>query len=63
VIGGGYVALECAGFLTGTGHDVTCLVRSILRGFDTDCTTKIGEYMAKKGTKFIYGGVLKEIKK
>ena len=35
VVGAGYVALECAGFLVGLGCDVTCCVRSILlRGFD-----------------------------
>jgi len=35
VIGGSYVALECAGFLTGLGFDVTVMLRSIpLRGFD-----------------------------
>lgn len=35
VIGGSYVALECAGFLAGLGYDVTCSIRSIfLRGFD-----------------------------
>jgi hypothetical protein len=35
VIGAGYVALECAGFIKGLGSDVTIAVRSILlRGFD-----------------------------
>ncbi len=36
VLGAGYVALECAGFLTGLHQgDVTVLVRSVpLRGFD-----------------------------
>lgn len=36
VVGAGYVALECAGFIQGLGQaDVTVLVRSILlRGFD-----------------------------
>lgn len=46
VVGAGYVALECAGFLTGIGLDVTVSVRSILlRGFDTDMTERIGSYM------------------
>ena len=32
VVGGGYIALECAGFLTGLKQgDVTVLVRSILK--------------------------------
>jgi len=35
VVGASYVALECAGFLTGMGYDTTVMVRSILlRGFD-----------------------------
>lgn len=35
VVGAGYVAMECAGFLTGLGLDVSVLVRSMpLRGFD-----------------------------
>ena len=35
VIGASYVALECAGFLSGLGYDTTVMVRSILlRGFD-----------------------------
>ena len=35
LIGASYIALECAGFLTGLGRDATVMVRSILlRGFD-----------------------------
>lgn len=30
VVGASYVALECAGFLTGLGFDTTVMVRSIL---------------------------------
>jgi len=55
VIGASYIALECAGFLKGIGCNVTVAVRSILlRGFDRDFAERIGEYMAKKGTKFLY---------
>jgi len=58
IIGASYVALECAGFLTAFGHDVTVMVRSILlRGFDQEMAVKIGEYMQKMGTKFIRGKV------
>jgi len=54
VIGASYVALECAGFLTGLGFDTTVMVRSILlRGFDQSCAEQIGAYMAEHGTKFI----------
>lgn len=35
VVGGSYVALECAGFLNGLGYDTSVLVRSrLLRKFD-----------------------------
>uniref|UniRef100_H3B6J5 thioredoxin-disulfide reductase (NADPH) n=1 Tax=Latimeria chalumnae TaxID=7897 RepID=H3B6J5_LATCH len=54
VIGASYVALECAGFLTGLGLDVTVMVRSILlRGFDQEMANKAGEYMETHGVKFI----------
>jgi thioredoxin/glutathione reductase (selenoprotein) len=54
VIGAAYVALECAGFLTGLGYDVTVMVRSIvLRGFDRECANKIQQHMKEKGTKFL----------
>jgi thioredoxin reductase (NADPH) len=54
VIGASYVALECAGFLTGVGMDVTVMVRSILlRGFDQQVADMIGEHMESHGTKFI----------
>ena len=54
VVGASYVALECAGFLTGLGFDTTVMVRSILlRGFDQDMAGRIGDYMEKRGTKFI----------
>eukprot|EP00656_Telonema_subtile_P011987 TRINITY_DN1600_c0_g1_i1.p1 TRINITY_DN1600_c0_g1~~TRINITY_DN1600_c0_g1_i1.p1 ORF type:complete len:497 (+),score=168.84 TRINITY_DN1600_c0_g1_i1:188-1678(+) len=58
VVGASYVALECAGFLNAIGLDVTVLVRSILlRGFDREYAEKIGEHMAKHGTKFVTGAV------
>lgn len=54
VVGASYVALECAGFLAGLGFDVTVMVRSILlRGFDQEMAEKVGNYMAKKGVKFL----------
>ena len=41
-VGGSYIALECAGFLTELGYDVTVAARSILlREFDRQCATKI----------------------
>ncbi|CAJ0958454.1 unnamed protein product [Ranitomeya imitator] len=54
VVGASYVALECAGFLSGLGLDVTVMVRSILlRGFDQQMADKIGEHMEEHGVKFI----------
>jgi len=65
VVGASYVALECAGFLTGLGYDVTDIVRSIpLRGFDQQMAAKIVDFMEKfVGTKFIHQAVPTEIKK
>jgi len=53
VVGAGYVALECGGFLNGIGCEVEIAVRSILlRGFDRDFCDRIERDMAEKGTKF-----------
>lgn len=41
-VGGSYIALECAGFLTEVGIPCTVAVRSILlRGFDRQCAEKV----------------------
>lgn len=54
VIGASYVALECAGFLTAIGKDVTVIVRSIpLRGFDQEMAEKVLAYMGAHGTKIV----------
>jgi len=56
VVGASYVALECAGFLSGFHFDTTVMVRSILlRGFDQEIAEKIGADMAERGVKFIRG--------
>jgi len=53
VVGASYIALECAGFLTELGYPVTVAVRSILlRGFDRQCSEKIGSNMEALGTRF-----------
>ncbi|CAF4823934.1 unnamed protein product, partial [Rotaria sp. Silwood2] len=53
VVGASYVALECAGFLHGIGREVDIFVRSILlRGFDQQMATRIGDYMSSIGIKF-----------
>lgn len=54
VVGGSYVALECAGFLAGFGLEVTVMVRSILlRGFDQQMAEMIGKHMESHGVKFL----------
>ena len=63
-VGGSYIALECAGFLTELGYDVTVAVRSILlRGFDRQCAEKVGEVMTSIGTNFLYDTVVSNIEK
>ncbi|KAM4827499.1 thioredoxin reductase 2, mitochondrial isoform 2-T2 [Thomomys bottae] len=56
VVGASYVALECAGFLTGIGLDVTVMIRSIpLRGFDQQMASLVTEYMESHGTHILKG--------
>ncbi len=46
VVGGGYIALECAGFLRGLGYDVTIMTRAVyLRQMDRQVVNYITEYM------------------
>ncbi|KAK5910398.1 hypothetical protein CesoFtcFv8_004236 [Champsocephalus esox] len=64
VVGASYVALECAGFLTGIGLDATVMVRSIaLRGFDQQMAGLVTDYMEAYGTKFVKGCVPKRVDK
>lgn len=64
VVGASYVALECAGFLTGLKYDTTVMMRSIpLRGFDQQCAEQICDYMQENGTKFIRGAIPASIDK
>ncbi|KAM9621664.1 thioredoxin reductase 2, mitochondrial isoform 2-T3 [Trichechus inunguis] len=56
VVGASYVALECAGFLSGMGLDTTVMIRSIpLRGFDQQMASLVTEHMASHGTQFLRG--------
>uniref|UniRef100_A0A1A7WY60 thioredoxin-disulfide reductase (NADPH) n=1 Tax=Iconisemion striatum TaxID=60296 RepID=A0A1A7WY60_9TELE len=58
VVGASYVALECAGFLTGIGLDTTVMVRSIaLRGFDQQMAGLVTDYMEAYGTRFLWRSV------
>eukprot|EP01129_Flabellula_baltica_P000361 TRINITY_DN10386_c0_g1_i1.p1 TRINITY_DN10386_c0_g1~~TRINITY_DN10386_c0_g1_i1.p1 ORF type:complete len:516 (-),score=113.99 TRINITY_DN10386_c0_g1_i1:146-1693(-) len=64
VVGASYVALECAGFLTGLGYDTTVMVRSILlRGFDQQMAGLIQFNMETNGTNFKMSAVPTRIEK
>merc|ERR1711972_422061 len=59
-VGSGYIALECAGFLTNLGFDTTVAVRSQpLRDdvFDKQCVSKVTQLMACQGTRFLHATV------
>jgi thioredoxin/glutathione reductase (selenoprotein) len=65
VIGAGYVALECAGFINGLNQGgVTVLVRSIpLRGFDRDMAGRVIDHMKSQGINVAEGVLPKSITK
>ncbi|XP_058818159.1 thioredoxin reductase 1, mitochondrial isoform X2 [Topomyia yanbarensis] len=64
VVGAGYIGLECAGFLNGFGYDATVMVRSILlRGFDQQMATMVGDAMVEKGIKFLHKTQPKSVEK
>ncbi|KAF0299049.1 Thioredoxin reductase 2, mitochondrial [Amphibalanus amphitrite] len=55
-VGGSYVSLECAGFLTGLGFDTSVLLRSIpLRGFDQQMAGLVVSAMENLGTRVVRG--------
>lgn len=64
IVGGGYIAAECGGFLATFGNEITMIVRStLLSSFDSDMTKKIGAHMESHcGVKFQYKSIVKEIK-
>ncbi|KAJ9443039.1 Thioredoxin reductase SEP1 [Diplonema papillatum] len=56
VVGASYIALECAGFLTGLGYETIVMMRSIpLRGFDQQIAELIVKQMEHEGTKVVRG--------
>ena len=62
VVGGGYVALECAGFLNGLGFETTVMMRSVpLRGFDQQMAEHVVEHMAAEGVEFVRGATLSAV--
>uniref|UniRef100_A0A5S6QG76 Thioredoxin-disulfide reductase n=1 Tax=Trichuris muris TaxID=70415 RepID=A0A5S6QG76_TRIMR len=55
VVGGSYVALECAGFLSGLGFDVKVMIRSIpLRGFDQEMANIVASNLAAHGVDILW---------
>lgn len=59
IIGAGYIAMECAGFLKGMGYPVEVLYRAaVLRAFDQDMATRIVNYMETMGVQFTKGNPL-----
>ncbi|HET7597012.1 MAG TPA: glutathione-disulfide reductase [Burkholderiales bacterium] len=57
IIGGGYIAVEFASIFNGLGANTTLVYRSnrLLRSFDADLGRFLGEQMAMKGVRIIYG--------
>jgi pyruvate/2-oxoglutarate dehydrogenase complex dihydrolipoamide dehydrogenase (E3) component len=54
VVGGGYVAVEIAGFLRGIGYDVSLMTRGdYLRSFDKDMVKEVIEHLKKKKVNVI----------
>jgi len=58
VIGGGYIALECASFLhhlnSRAGHPVSVMVRGpVLRKMDQQCAEQVAELMERDGIRFL----------
>lgn len=54
LVGAGYIALECGGFINGMGFEAALMVRSTpLRGFDVDMARKITASMKGRGVRFI----------
>jgi glutathione reductase (NADPH) len=51
IVGGGYIAVEFAGIFNGFGSEVVEIIRAdrVLRGFDDDLRTCLGEEMALRG--------------
>lgn len=59
VIGGGYIAVECAGFLRGMGSEVDMLIRStVLKKFDRDMINRVTKDLVEKGIRMMRGGLM-----
>jgi glutathione reductase (NADPH) len=65
VIGGGYIAVEFAGVFCGLGSRVTLLHRGdkLLRGFDEDIRSGLGEAYAKRGIDLRLGRTVERLER
>jgi len=64
VFGGGYIGVECAGFLKDLGYDVTLISNSgYLAGFDKDISRKVIADLKEKGLKIFEEAKIDGIKK
>jgi len=64
VIGGGYIAVECAGFLNGLGKEVVMINRStFLRVMDDDMSFRIVDDLASDGVNIMTNTVPVGVKK
>ena len=64
VIGGGYIAIECAGFLKGLGNEVILANRStFLRVFDSDMARKVEEQLEEEGVRLMKYARVKSVNK
>lgn len=63
VVGGGYVAVEFASIFNGLGVDTTLVYRGarLLKSFDAELGTFLGEQMAAKGIRILYERNITEI--
>ncbi len=65
VVGGGYIACEFAGIFHGLGSEVHQVYRGdrVLRGFDDDVRSFLGEEMARKGIQFHFESNVSAVRK
>ena len=65
IVGGGYIAVEFAGIMSGLGSRVCLIYRGdvVLRGFDDDVRTHVHEELKRKGVKVVTHATPKSIGK
>lgn len=64
VLGGGYIAMECASYFKKLGSEVVVMVRSVpMRVYDPQVSEYVLKYMTEDGVEFINQSLPTEIKK